>query len=328
MRQLHWTGFAGFLLLLLAMIPTRAQPVARIINYASIADFDTIPGATISTAAALDMMFVNRSVGGNVTDGLTCMQSTYASAANSCKRTAHLPEYPEFNNSVESWTGSYSRLNWDFFGWPGVGIPPEITCDDGTGDVFTTYRNCFTDFVNTNQANFTVFSMIPSYIDGASGGCLTSSDATNYLNMMASLKTTYPSETFLFWTSSLARPSTGDCSDFNGAIRTYVTANGGILIDIASIESHTQAGVPCYDSRDGVEYIGPNGSENYADDSVNTEAICQNYTRETDGGHMGNPDVGKIRVAKGFWLAMAYAAGWDQTTPPAVPSLLRLRLKV
>ena len=70
-------------------------------------------------------------------------------------------------------------------------------------------------------------------------------------------------------------------------------------------------------------------SENYPDDRLNLPAICQHYTRETDGGHLGNPDVGKIRLAKAFWVLMARIAGWNGSggggTPrPPAPTNLRV----
>ena len=54
-----------------------------------------------------------------------------------------------------------------------------------------------------------------------------------------------------------------------------------------------------------------NQSENYANDGINRLAICQHYTTEIDGGHLGSVSSGKIRVAKAYWVLMAQIAGWQ-----------------
>jgi hypothetical protein len=51
--------------------------------------------------------------------------------------------------------------------------------------------------------------------------------------------------------------------------------------------------------------------EDYPDDGLELPAICQHYTTEVDGGHLGDVAVGKIRVAKAFWMLMARSAGWS-----------------
>jgi hypothetical protein len=111
-------------------------------------------------------------------------------------------------------------------------------------------------------------------------------------------------------------------------MRQYARDNNKFLLDVADIESHDPWGNPCYDNRDGVPYSVGNASENYPDDGINSLAICQHYTRESDGGHLGNPDVGKIRIAKAFWVLMARIAGWNpgtsNTTMPARPANLRI----
>ena len=94
-----------------------------------------------------------------------------------------------------------------------------------------------------------------------------------------------------------------------------------ILFDVADIEAHTDQGAPCFDNRDGVEYCNRAGNcENYPDDGLETPAICQDYTTEIDGGHLGSVSAGKIAVAKAFWVLMARIAGWDPdgASPPAL----------
>lgn len=116
---------------------------------------------------------------------------------------------------------------------------------------------------------------------------------------------------FVYWTTSLSRGiGTAVSETFNEQMRQYALTNDKPLFDVADILSHDPFGNPCYDNRDGVLYDNGNTSENYPDDGLDTLAICPHYTTEVDGGHLGNVSVGKIRVAKAFWVLMAQLAGW------------------
>jgi hypothetical protein len=122
----------------------------------------------------------------------------------------------------------------------------------------------------------------------------------------------HPDKTFIYWTTSLSRSIGTEVSDdFNNQMRAYAINNNKVLFDVADILSHDPEGQPCYDNRDGIPYDNGNKSENYADDGQNYLAICQHYTTEIDGGHLGSTSAGKIRVAKAFWVLMARIAGWD-----------------
>jgi hypothetical protein len=94
-------------------------------------------------------------------------------------------------------------------------------------------------------------------------------------------------------------------------MREYAINNNKILFDVADIEAHDPDGNPCYDDRDGVEFCGSNGCENEPDDGQYLPAICQDYTTESNGGHLGSVSAGKIRIAKAFWVLMARIAGYD-----------------
>jgi hypothetical protein len=83
------------------------------------------------------------------------------------------------------------------------------------------------------------------------------------------------------------------------------------LFDVADILTHDPDGNPCYDNRDGVPYSAPGQSENFPDDGLDIPALCQHYTSEADGGHLGSPSAGMIRVTKAFWVLMAQIAGWE-----------------
>jgi len=317
----------------------RAQGV--IVDHNSVALFDQIPEEYLQAAANMSMMFVNRSVGGNISDGLTCLG--YASdtlAPSSCKRYIHPVSAFSSPQSEVQWSrpGGYNRANWQYFGWPGSGIPPEIQCGADAASWFQKLE-CFIRYVDQNPTQFRVYSYMNSYLEVADASDIASA-STGYFARQAdrfdigdfeAMEARHPTRTFIHHTTSLARGiGTQASTDFNNQMRQYVLANGKYLLDVAAIESHDPWGNPCYDNRDGVPYTVGNASENYPDDQVNLPAICQHYTRETDGGHLGNPDVGKIRLAKAFWVLMARIAGWNPgsggpTTPlPPAPTNLRI----
>jgi len=123
----------------------------------------------------------------------------------------------------------------------------------------------------------------------------------------------HPDHTFVFWTTSLARGiGTETAQQFNDQMRQYALSNGKILFDVADIEAHTDQGIPCYDNRDGIEYCNQAGKcENHPDDGKDLLAICQDYTTETDGGHLGSVSAGRLRLVKALWVLMARIAGWE-----------------
>jgi hypothetical protein len=137
------------------------------------------------------------------------------------------------------------------------------------------------------------------FAPGGSGG-----KAADY----AAFEARHPGKTVLWWTTSLARGiGTPEARDFNDAMRSHARAHDLVLFDVADILSHDPMGNPCFDNRDGVEYL----TENHPDDGLDLPAICPQYTTETEGGHLGSISAGGIRVAKAFWVLMARIAGWD-----------------
>jgi hypothetical protein len=191
--------------------------------------------------------------------------------------------------------------------------------------------------VDQNPTLFRVYSYMNSYLEVDTSSDI-ASPTTGFFVRQANkfdigdfeaMEARHPTRVFIHHTSSLARSIGNQVStSFNNQMREYVRANNKILLDIADIESHDPLGRPCYDNRDGVPYATNSASENYPDDGLNLEAVCQHYTRDADGGHLGNPDVGKIRMAKAYWVLMARIAGWnpggETTTLPAAPTNLRI----
>jgi hypothetical protein len=304
-----------------------------------VALFDQIPETYVNAAAALTMVFVNRSVGSNINDGLTCLSyESDAVAPNGCKRYTHYVAQFSSPQSEVRWSrpGGHNRANWQFFGWPGTGILPELPCGGVTG-LWPTQVECFIRYVDQNPTRFRVYSYMDSYLEVNTGSDI-ANPSTGFFARQANrfdigdfeaMEARHPTRIFLHHTSSLGRAiGTQESTDFNNQMRDYVRANNKYLLDIADIESHDPWGQPCYDNKDGVPYQTDSASENNPDDGMNYPAVCQHYTRDSNGGHLGNPDVGKIRVAKAFWVLMARIAGWNpggtSSATPAAPTNLRV----
>jgi len=103
--------------------------------------------------------------------------------------------------------------------------------------------------------------------------------------------------------------------------RAYAVAHGKPLLDVADLLSHDYAGAPCFDTRDGVPYCqSPDRCEDLPDDGADIPAICQHYTSELHGGHLGSISGGALRMAQAMWLLMArLAEGGPATTATAGP---------
>jgi len=263
----------------------------HVIGWEEVNLFDSIPQTYRDAAASLSVVMIDRSVGSNIEDGRVCLEGPYAQSRSVCRRYLHVD--PAFNNYAETWTGTYPSPLWHFYMWPGAAPPsiPEVPCASGLSELA-----CVDHYLASNPHDYVIVE--PSY--------LLEFNADEYTNWIGQ----HPNA--IMATSSLQRGAGDDLTQFNDAIRAYASDPNHIrwVFDVADILSHTQNGAPCYDNRDGVPYNAGNRSENYPNDGINTPAICQNFTREVDGGHLGNPDVGKIRAAKALWVLMARIAGW------------------
>jgi hypothetical protein len=275
----------------------------------SVALFDDIPANYLAAAAALDMFYMDRSVGQNISVGLTCLSSPHASAPNHCKRYNHVPQHPEFSvdPSEVYWAGTYDRTNWDYVVWP-----------QGCGS-WQQKVGCFLDYATSHLGEYDVVSFQFSYLEVESGtianqpGGFFTANANNYdVYDLVAFETAHPDKVMIYWTSSLARSiGTAVSESFNIQMRQFAIDNEKVLFDVADILTHTPDGTPCYDNRDGVPFTGSNGSENFPDDGLNIPAICPQYTTEFDGGHLGSISAGMIRVSKAYWVLMAQIAGWE-----------------
>lgn len=273
------------LLVLVSVASAGAQPVA---DFSAVAAFDGLMAADRITAEGKRVLLVDRSVGANISDGLTCLSGPYATARNSCKRFRH--PVAQFSSVPETWAGSWNRSNIAFFAWPGSGMPPELPCGQ-SANTWGQKLSCFAAYVTANASAYDVVVLMPSYLDAEQP------DA--YVAAMRDLRAA-TGLTVGLATSSLAR-STAGLSGFNAAVRAAAAAEGFPLLDVADIETRDQTGQAWFDNRDGIPYTTSSCSENHPDDGLDEPAIAPHYTRECDGGHLGNPDVGKIRIAKAIW---------------------------
>lgn len=270
--------------------------------------FDQIPQEYIDAAAGIHMFYMDRSVGDNINYGLSCLSEPWASAPFPCKIYNH--PAPEFSVDISevSWDGTYDRTNWVFEFWPD-------NCPDWSPKV-----NCFMTRAAQVSGQYEVISFQFSYLEIDEGSTIADlpggffSDNAGLYDVydLEAFEAQHPDDIFIYWTTSLARSiGTSEGESFNGQMRQYAIDNNKILFDVADILSHDPDGNACYDNRDGIPYSAPGQSENYPDDGLNTIALCQHYTSEADGGHLGSPSAGMIRVTKAYWVLMAQIAGWD-----------------
>jgi hypothetical protein len=288
-------------------------PGAIVVDHTSVALFEDIPEQYLQAAEAIHMLFIDRSVGSNINDGLTCLGYESDEAAPShCKRWQHVDPTFSVDPSEVNWyrPGGYNRSNWDFLPWDA-----NLTCPEWLSSL-----NCFVQMVNPIIGQYQVASFQFSYlavgenstIADLPGGFFWDNPGFQDVYDQEGYEAQHPNKVFIYWTSSLARGIGSTVSEsFNQQMRAYAIANDKPLFDVADILSHDPQGNPCYDNRDGIPYDNGNNSENYPDDGLDLLAICQHYTTEVDGGHLGSVSAGKIRVAKAFWVLMARIAGWD-----------------
>jgi len=274
-------------------LPTLAPPtLTNIIDHTSLPLYDQIPTRYLDAAENIRFTFVDRSVGSNIFDGLGCLAAqNWARSISSCRRhytdasltswktfTINDPVIPE----VIQFPGGNSRANIEFI----------FRAD--------TWENDLRWFIDNypNYAHRDIFTLQHNYLHVGSGSTIAreyfnpSYPGTNIYDVVA-LEAQYPMNTFVYWTTSLARTiGTPESQSFNDQMRSWVRANDKILIDVADILSHTPEGVPCVNSQ-------------------GFEIICREYTTESDGGHLGSVSGGKIQVAKAIWILLAQLAGWN-----------------
>lgn len=288
-----------------------------IIDHLSVNDFERIPEQYKNAAANTKMLFMDRSVGANISSSLDCLSNEWASAPSYCKRYQHRDSQYAVQPSEVHWKDRWDRSNWRYEFWP-------ANCAE---DV-----SCFIDFVNLRLDSFEVMGCQFSYLSVLSGskladsvnGFFGSKVGKNHASHYANFAQSHSDKKIIWWTTSLARGiGTIESQAFNDQMRDYAKTHSIILFDVADILSHDPSGKPCYDNRDGIDYF----DEMQPDDGLDIPAICPQYTTETEGGHLGSIAAGGIRVAKAFWVLMARLAGWGGVTTQTNERLLGYEIK-
>lgn len=303
-------------------IPISGQSKGIIVDHTSVELFEVIPEEFLAKARNIKMVFADRSVGQNINVALDCLTAaSWADTPGYCRRDYinNNWEWESFNQA--DFNGGrvpkrilltpnpvkYDRKNWIFEAhggdWSSV-----------TQDFIERIAPAYIDEFDVLSYQFNYFHVDDkSDIADPENGFFSNNPRKFDINDLEAYISAHPDTIFFFWTTSLARGiGSKTAVDFNQQMRDYAVANNKILFDVADILSHTDQGVPCYDNRDGIEYCSMRGNcENYPDDGLQLLAICQDYTTETNGGHLGSVSAGGIRIAKAFWVLMAKIAGWD-----------------
>jgi hypothetical protein len=263
--------------------PSGGLTQAIIIDHVVLETFPQIPDEYIIKASETSMLFRHASIGWNMDMGLNCLMNKEQPRPRGCDKGVPGSEIV-FDNK-------YDRSNWVFE----FHQPPPAQNPGWYAKV-----ELFIDRIDNLAPNETydtaAFKL--GYVDALGGSNIadvffTSEDSTYpTIGDLEALEARHPEITFIFWTIGLARQSYPESEAFNQQLREYVRANNRILMDIADIESHRPDGTSCFSNLE-------NG----------VEAICDNYTDEPNAGHLNA--YGRLRMAKAFWVLMAYVAGWD-----------------
>jgi hypothetical protein len=305
---------------------------AIIVDRHSVELFEQIPDEYLAAARELRMVYADRSVGVNIDQGLNCLTApSWQQAPAYCRndyydtsgvtwlnRTYNLADYQAGQvPSLISFAPDpqkYDRSNWEF-------VIVDGSWEEIVGQFVEEITPAYIERKQVLSYQFNYFHVRQgsNIADPQEGFFVDLPREGTYGNRLRwdisdfeALEAQYPEAIFFHWTTSLARSVGSAESDaFNDQMRAYALANGKILFDVADILSHDEQGQPCYDNRDGVEYCNNNRCENYPDDGQDLLAICQDYTTETDGGHLGSVSGGRLQVAKAFWVLMARIAGWE-----------------
>ena len=320
-----WPTDASTVFLPLVVKPAASSPPPpshpTFINHTSVDLFSRIPERYITAARNLRMLFSDRSVGQNISEALDCLEaSSWANSPASCRRdyidanwnwtTFSQTDY--VNNLVPARIlfapdpVRYNRNNWTFEFRSG-------TWSDLTQDFIQSLAPAYINSKDVLSYQFSYLNVGETDdIANPNTGFFANNSNRYDVHDLQAYMNSHSNKTFFLWTSSLARGiGTQTATQFNNQMRQYAVDHGYFLFDVADIESYRDDGVACYDNRDSVQYCNDVNCENHPNDGQLFPAICQDYTTETDGGHLGSVSAGKIRIAKAFWVLMARIAGWD-----------------
>jgi len=287
-----------------------------IVDHTSVDLFEQIPDEYLQAARNIQMMYSDRSVGQNINESLNCLSApSWAKSPPFCRVdytgpnwawktfTSNPPARIDFSPDPQK----YDRSNWVF-------VPRTGEWDQLTKDFVVSLAPEYLEKADVLSYQITYLNVQEgSKITDPEKGFFADNPDKYDVHDLEALIAEHPDKTFILWTTSLARGIGSQVStDFNNQMRAYALEHNFILFDVADIESHSDQGEPCFDNRDGIEYCSQQGQcEDHPDDGLDLPAICQDYTTEPDGGHLGSVSGGGIRIAKAFWVLMAQIAGWE-----------------
>ncbi len=262
-------------------IPNQPSVSGTIITNNSNIDASVIPLTNLNTARNLDILFNHQSTGYNILSGIDDLASQNPSRYTVIR----------IGNPAAAWYDSNSGIG-DFTAGSNGDPNSKVV---GFTNLLTTYAGhikvafmkfCWIDFwPNTSYTGQQIWDM--------------------YRPVMQSLIQAYPNVTFVWVTAPLQDLNTNnrEHAAFSTLVRQYIAANGGVLFDIADIESRDPAG-------------------NLILDRNGYPALYSGYT--TDGGHLSDAgNVGRDRVANAWWSLMARISGWGgAVTPTPTPTTI------
>ncbi len=250
-----------------------------IIDYTNY-DPASLSDAEITQAAALDVYFEHASVGGYIvgpipdwpSNGLAdleALNSRYSSGRRTWSDTSEATWF-DTNNGL----GDNSRGNPD--GMTKIsGFSSSLNADSGllSGKIdVAMFKFCYID--------------APASEGSTWGNTFTAAELFNAQRAaMEQLQSSYPNVVFVWWTMPLETNGETGRQAYNDLVRAYCAENDQWLFDIASIESHTEAGV-------------------LQQDIENRELLATDYS--ADGGHPN--DAGALKLAKAYWKLIAEIA--------------------
>jgi hypothetical protein len=232
--------------------PTPDPGSAIVIGYDE-ADPSALTQAQLDAARAQSYHFNHRSIGNNILDGMADLEAQDAT---------------RYSISIQYSAGTSAGINHY---QAGANQQPYDKIDGFAANVRDGHDAAFMKFC---VGDFVPWTSYPA-----------GDIADAYLDMMAAQQAAHPDTVLVYWTSPLTTQSDArglaSFATFNAAVRAHVAANGGVLFDIADIESN---GGACT--------------------AGGYEAMCNEYS--DDGAHL--TAAGGEYVAGALWVMLAEVA--------------------